>query len=300
MEKAIITFLGTAASIPTRKRNHTSILLNYKYENLLFDCGEGTQRQFKFAKISPTKLTRIFISHWHGDHTLGLLGLLETLSMSEYQKVIHLYGPKGTGRYFALLKEFLGPYKKIKIEFHEVTSSIAFENDEIKVETKPMRHGIPTLAYSFIIKEKLRLDKKKIEKLKLPQSPLLKKLQQGKDIIHNGRKIKSSQVTYSEKQRKITFIFDTLLNENAVELAKESEVLICESSFTQEEAKMAEEKKHLTAKDAGTIAKKSKSKMLKLIHISQRYDANPQPVLNEAKKIFKNTTIANDFDKIEV
>src|SRR3989344_3358273 len=96
MEQIKITFLGTSNAIPTKKRNHTAILLTYKNENILIDCGEGTQRQFKIAEISPAKLTKILITHWHGDHTLGLSGLFQTLAMSDYSKKLEIYGPKNT------------------------------------------------------------------------------------------------------------------------------------------------------------------------------------------------------------
>ena len=163
-----------------------------------------------------------------------------------------------------------------------------------------MYHVAPCLAYSFIIKDKLHLDKQKIKKLKLPNSPLLGKLQQGQDVTINNKKIKASQVTYSEKSRKVTFILDTALNANAIKLAKNSDLLICESCFIQSEKQKAAEYKHLTANDAATVAKKSNSKKLILTHISQRYEHNTAPVLKEAKKVFKNTSLAKDFDVVKI
>lgn len=163
-----------------------------------------------------------------------------------------------------------------------------------------MTHGIQTLAYSFIIKNKLRLNKAKLKKLKIPHSPLLKQLQQSKSIKLNGKTIKPSQVAYNEPGKKITIILDTSQNQNAIKLAKDSNILICESSFTQSEKSLAKQRHHLTAKDAAEIAKKSNSKQLILTHISQRHEHNLSPVLNEAKKIFKNTKIVKDFDEIEL
>ena len=297
MEKIRVTFLGTSNAIPTAKRSHTAILLQYKNENILIDCGEGTQRQFSIAKLSPSKLTRILLTHWHGDHILGLPGLFQTLSMSDYQKVLELYGPKGTSSHISLLKELFK--LKLEVKAKEVSGKFIDEK-EFCIEAKQMSHGTPCLAYSFATKNKFRLDKNKIKKLKLPNSPLLGDLQKGKDISFQGKKIKSKDVAYLEKGKKITFILDTSPNENAVALAKNSDLLICESSFTQEEKEKAKEYLHLTAKDAAEIAKKAKVKKLILTHLSQRYEHNTKPIEQEAKKIFKNTTIANDFDVVEV
>jgi len=303
MEKIKIIFLGTGNAVPTPKRNHTAILLSYKNENILFDCGEGTQRQFKFAKISPAKLTKIFLTHWHGDHTLGIPGLLQTLKMTGYSKTLEIYGPKGTKEKIEMFEKIYSKgYQGMKINFkvNEITSEKVFENSEFVIIAKPMSHHIPTLAYSFQIKDKLRIDKTKLKKLKLPNSPLLKNLTEGKDITINNKKIKSSQITYLEKGRKITLILDTKLNSNTQKIAKNSDLLICESSFTKDEEPLAKEHYHLTAKQAATIAKKAKVKSLILVHLSQRYEHNTKPVLNEAKKTFKKVKIANDLDKIEV
>jgi len=297
MEKIKITFLGTANAIPTPKRSHTAILLTYKNNNILIDCGEGTQRQFKIAHLSPSKLTKILLTHWHGDHILGLPGIFQTLRMADYQKTLNIYGPKRTPSFIA---EMIKLYKlKINTKSEEVSGKFIEEKD-FYIEAKQMSHGIPSLAYAFVIKDKLRLDKKKIKKLKLPNSPLLAKLAQGKDVIINKKKIKSKDVTYLEKGRKVTFILDTAPNQNSISLSKDSDILICESSFTQHEKDIAKEKLHLTAKDAATIAKKAKVKQLILTHLSQRYEHNPKPILNEAKKEFKNTTLAKDFDVVEV
>lgn len=295
MEKINLTFLGTSDSMPTKSRNHTAILLNYKNENILIDCGEGTQRQFKIAGLSLAKLTKILISHWHGDHILGLPGLFQTLGMLGYQKTLHVYGPIGTKRKIEQIKEFVNV--EINVQSHEIENSkIDCKDFEIKVSS--MSHTSPCNAYSFIIKDKIRLNKTKLKKLKLPNSPLLKQLKQGKDVIHNDKKIKSSQVTYLQKGKKITFIFDTAINQNAIELAKNSDLLITGSQFSTEEHENAKKFKHLTAKDAAEIAKKAKAKKLFLTHISQRYEGNFKKIEKEAKKLFKNAQIAKDFQKI--
>lgn len=292
-----ITFLGTSNAIPTAQRNHPAILLQWENEHILFDCGEGTQRQFKHANLNPCKLTRVCLTHLHGDHVLGLPGLMETLEMSEYAKTLKIYGPRGLRRHIDLLQQTYGRFN-IAHEIHEIPLKI--ESREFVIESAPMDHNIATSAYAFVIKDKLRLDKAKLKKLKLPNTPLIGELQKGKDIIWKGKKIRAKDVTYHEEGKKITIVMDTKMNNAAIELATNSDVLVCESTYAEREAAYAENYKHLTASQAATIAKKAKVKLLVLTHIAQRYEHNLKVIEKEAKKIFKNARIVKDLDVIKV
>ncbi|MCL5018619.1 MAG: ribonuclease Z [Candidatus Pacearchaeota archaeon] len=293
-----LTFLGTSDAIPTAERNHTSILLNYKEENILVDCGEGTQRQFRKAKLNPNKVTRILITHWHGDHVLGIPGILQTLSFSEYNKTLYIYGPLGTKEFMRNLFKTFVFHKNFKIEVEEVSGKF-FETDDFYIEAEKMRHGIPCNAYNFVKKGNLRIDKKKLAKTKI-QGPILKKLKDGKDIVYQGKKYLAKNLTYTEDGKKVSFVFDTSFNERIVPFVKNSDLLICESTFGTEMEDRAEEYKHLTSKQTAEIAKKSNSKKLILTHISQRYSKNPKKILDSAKKIFKNSHLVKDLDEIEV
>jgi ribonuclease Z len=295
-----IKFLGTSAQIPTSKRNHSAILLSYEGENILIDCGEGTQRQFRIAKLNPCKVTRILITHIHGDHVFGLPGLLSTLNFSGYNKELKIYGPKGIRKF---LEEFLGVSevkRNFKIIIEETNGGKFFETSEFYLESEKMQHGIPTNAYSFVLKDKLKLDKKKIEKSKLPFGPLIGQLKEGKDILYEGKKYKSKDFIYKEKGKKISVVLDTLINEKIVPFVKNSDILICDSSFSSENNEDAKEHLHLTAKQCGEIAKKSKSYRLILTHISQRYENKINKLLEDSKSVFKNVVIAEDFDEFEV
>lgn len=294
-----ITFLGTSDAIPTAKRNHTSILLNYNEENILVDCGEGTQRQFRKARLNPCKVTRILITHWHGDHVLGIPGLLQTLGLSGYNKTLFIYGPKGTKTFMRNLLNtfvFTGKYP-IKVE--EVRGKF-FETKHFFLEAKEMTHGVPCNAYVFVKKGQVRIDKKCLKKSKLPSGPLLKELKKGKNITHEGKKYLAKNLTFKEDDKKISVVLDTSFNNKIVPFVKDSDLLICESNFSSELKEKAEEHNHLTARQAGEIAKNSKTKKLILTHIGQRYSNTSKEVLNDAVKIFKNSFLVKDLDSLEI
>jgi len=298
-EKVEIVFLGTGSAVPTIRRNHPSIFLRYKDESILFDCGEGTQRQIRKAKLNPCKLTRLFITHWHGDHVLGIPGLLQTLALNNYNRELEIYGPKGTKLYFHKIMDLFVHVGKIKINVNEISSGTIFENGDFKVEAEEMFHGTSCLAYSFIEKNKLRINKNKLAKLKIPYSPLIQKLKEGKDITVNRKKIKSKDVTYLQKGRKVTIVLDTKENKNINKIAKDSDVLISECTYFDDED-LAKEYKHMTLKQVINIAKKSKIGKLILLHISQKYESNEKDFEKEARKSFKNSFLAEDLMKIEV
>jgi ribonuclease Z len=300
-EKIKLTFLGTADAIPSAKRNHTSILLNYKEENILIDCGEGTQRQFRKKKLNPCKVTRILITHWHGDHVLGIPGLLSTLAFSGYNKTLYIYGPQGTELSIKRILELFNFKRDYEIKVEEIKGEgrIFFENDDFYLEAESMTHRIPCNSYTFVKKGLRKIDKKKLLKVKLPAGPLLKKLKEGENIIYQGKKFYSKDLTFEEKNKKISFVLDTSLNNKIVPFVKNSDLLICESTFGSELEEHAKKYKHLTSIQSAQIAKSAKVKELILIHISQRYK-NSKKILQEAKKIFKNVQIAEDFDRIEI
>lgn len=298
--KIQITFLGTSTTVPTAERNHTAVLLKYKKENILIDCGEGTQRQFRKAKLNPCKLTKILITHWHGDHILGLPGLLQTLAFNGYKKTLGIYGPIGTEKFIKELFKIFVVKKKIKIKVQEAKGKF-IKTDDFEISAIPLQHSCPTNGYMFEEKPKLRIDKDKLKKLKISpkDKSKLSQLTKGRAIKLNNKIIKPKDLTYKQASKKISFIFDTKLCLNAEKLAKNSDLAIIESTLDNNE-KLAKQYKHLTVTQAANIAKKANVKKLILTHISQRYEYKSKKLENIAKKIFKNTKIAKDFMKVEV
>ncbi len=299
--KAKLVFLGTSGAIPTEDRNHTAILLNYQGENILVDCGEGTQRQFRKAKLNPGKITKILITHWHGDHVLGLPGLLQTLALSEYNKELTIYGPKGTKKFFKNIFKTFVFVNRFPLKIVELNKDGRFfENDEFYLESKKMVHNAPCNAYCFVRKDDIRIDKVKLKKLGLPSGPLLQRLKKGEDVKYNSKNIFSKDVTFEEKGFKICFVLDTKNNKSIVPFVKDAKALVCEATFEAGKEELAENRYHLTIKQAAEIAKDADVKELILTHISQRQGKNVEENLKEAHKIFKKTSLVDDLFVMEI
>lgn len=294
-----ITFLGTSSMVPTKERNQIAVFLSYGAEGILFDCGEGTQRQFKIAGISLTKVTKILISHWHGDHVLGLPGLMQTLSSLDYTGKLEIYGPHGTKKRMEKMFEAFVFDKKLEFSVNEVKGGIFFENENFQLEAYQLEHGIETLGYSFMEKDKRKVDMKKARKLGIPEGPLIGKLQQNKPIEYKGKKIAPDDVTYLEKGKKIAYVTDTVLCDACFKIAQDADLLVCEATYSSKLVDKSEEYGHMTAKHAAQIANKSNVKQLVLIHFSARYK-NTQELEEDARDLFDNVICAKDFMKIDL
>jgi len=190
---------------------------------------------------------------------------------------------------------------KISLNIEEFSGKEKFlDTPDFFIESREMTHNSPCLAYSFVEKDKIKINKDKLQKLKIPSGPFLKRLKEGKNIIYNQKRYLAKDLTFVERGKKISFVLDTSFNKKIISFVKNSDILICESSFSEELNKKAEEYGHLTSKQAAEIAKKSFSKKLILTHLSQRYNKNQENILNEAIKVFNNSVLAKDFDNFEI
>ena len=240
-----ITFLGTGAMLPTKERNPNAILISYNSEGILIDCAEGTQKQLRLAGISPTKVTKLLITHWHGDHVLGIPGLIQSLGANNYTKKLEIYGPKGSKNFFKNMMSGLVFKSRINYELYEIDEGKFFENRDFYLECNEVRHSIDCLSYSFIEKDKLKINIDYTKKFGLIQHPLLGELQKGKDIVYNGKKIKVKDATIIKKGKKICFILDTYYDKNLIKIAKDSDLLISESTWLEKDKLI--DKEHLSA-----------------------------------------------------
>jgi len=293
-----LVFLGTSAMVPTKERNHPAILLSYGAEDILIDCGEGTQRQLKIAGISPSKISTILISHWHGDHVLGIPGLVQTLAANEYEGTLRIYGPEGTQERIKRMFEAFACENKIDISIQEITTRRFLETEQFIIEALPLEHSILTLGFSFIEKDKRRIRVDYVKKLGIPEGPLLGKLQAGQSIIFNGRKVTSDEATYTVKGKRIAFIQDTVPCNNARELAMNADIMVCEATYAAGHEDKAADYKHMTSQQAGLLANQANAKKLILTHFSQRYKSMEE-IEEDAKQVFSNTLCAYDFLKLK-
>ena len=297
-----IIFLGTSSAVHSKERNQVSIAVKAFGEVMLFDCGEGTQRQMLHTKVSPMKVSKIFITHFHGDHILGLPGLIQSLGLHGRENKLTIYGPRGLNQVKNAILNF--GYCKIEypIEFIEIETGIVEETDEYVIRCQSVRHNVPSLAYSIEEKKKPRFLREKAIELGVPVGPAFGKLHNGEEVEIDGKIIKPEQVLGEPRKGiKLTYSGDTVPCEEMIEFAKESTLLIHESTFTSEEAQNAIDHGHSTASDAGYVAKQSNSKRLILTHISTRYgESYSKILLKEAKEVFENTQIAYDFLEIEL
>ncbi len=294
-----ITFLGTGSMMPTKQRNHSAIMLSYKTENILMDCGEGTQRQMRIAGIKPAKITRLLISHWHGDHVFGIPGLMSSMGADNPEMKLRIYGPVGTKKYLEnLWKSFAGK-NIIEHEVQEVKKGKIYENDDFILEAQPLKHSTPCIGFSFIEKDRRRIDLAKAKKYGLTEGPILGKLQKGENVLINGKKVKVDDVSYLVPGKKVSYVADTVPCEGADALAKNADLLISEGTHLDDIREKTERYMHLTVKQAALIASENNAKKLVITHLSKRY-TGPTETLEEAKTYFPNSVVAEDFMKITV
>jgi ribonuclease Z len=298
-----VTFLGTAGSVPTPARSLPAVLIQRGNEQLLFDCGEGVQRQMIKAKTGFHKKMKVFISHLHGDHVLGLPGLLQTMALMDRQRKVEIYGPEGTKRFLEGTREVLQFALTFPVEIHEIcTAGIVCKEEEYAVEAAWANHVVSSVTYAFV--EKPRAGKfypDKARALGVPEGELWSKLQHGKQItLPNGTVVKPEEVLGPLRRgRKIVYTGDTKPFEGFAQFAADADLVIHDATLDDALAEKAAEDGHSTPSQAAEAAAKAKAKKLVLTHISARYtDANV--LLEQAQKVFRDTVVAEDFMQLEL
>jgi ribonuclease Z len=298
-----VTFLGTAGSVPTQTRSLPAVLVKRQNEQLIFDCGEGVQRQMVKAKVGFHKETKILISHMHGDHVLGLPGLLQTMALMDRQKKLEIYGPEGIKQFLECVRETLQFGLTFPLEIHEIydKGAVCDEKDYV-IEAAKANHVIPSLAYAFV--EKPRPGKfypEKARALDVPEGELWSKLQHGDTVkLPNGQVISPADVIGPpRKGRKIVYTGDTRPFKGFAKFAADADLIVHEATFDDTLGEKAELDGHSTPSQAGQQAKKAKAKKLVLTHISARYP-DASLLLEQAQKVFRNTEVAEDFMVLEL
>ncbi|MEM1514915.1 MAG: ribonuclease Z [Thermoproteota archaeon] len=298
-----IIFLGTAGSLPTNDRSLPSIVIQRGGEILMFDCGEGTQRQMMRTGVGFNRKMTVFITHMHGDHVLGLPGMMQTMSLLGRDKPLKIYGPLGIRAFIEAATSTVSFWLSFPIEVNEVNEEgMVYDGGSYEVRVVRADHSIPSLAYAFIEKPKPgKFYPERAIALGVPKGPLWSRLQRGADVVlQNGRIIRPFDVLGPPRPgRKVVYSGDTRPSEKIAELASEADVLIHEATLGDELTDRAKEEGHSTPSGAAKIALKANVKLLVLTHISARY-IEAESLLGEAKKIFPNIIIPKDLERIEV
>lgn len=297
-----LIFLGTGGSIPTPERGLPAVALRHERELLLFDCAEGTQRQMARAGVSPMRLDAIFITHLHGDHFLGLAGLVQTLSLMDRERKLEIFCQKGEGKRIESYLQI--PYYTLTFELrvHELEPGEELRRRGYRILTIEADHNVPSLAYALVEDERPgKLYPDKAIALGVKAGPDFSRLKAGESVKLRDRSIvKPEQVMGPPRPgRKVVYTGDTRPSKRIVELARNADVLIHDCTLADELAEKAAESAHSTPSEAAEVAKQADVKQLALIHISPRYE-DDAVLLEQAQKIFPNTVVARDLMELEV
>lgn len=304
-----ITFLGTSAGVPTRSRNVSCVALRLEQrgEVWLFDCGEGTQHQLLRSDLRISQITRIFITHMHGDHIFGLMGLLATCGMAGHARRIDLYGPRGLQEYVRETTRRSQTRFSYPAEVTTVEPGTVFEDHEYAVTCGALSHRLPAFGYRVTEKDRPgRFDVERARTLGIPEGPLYGRLKRGETVtLPDGRALDGRELTGpTETGRSVAYCTDTVYCRGSVELARDADLLIHEATFSRADAGLARQSTHSTAEDAARVARAAGARRLAITHISPRYaevnDVTPQDLLAEARAVFPDTVLARDFLSLEV
>ena len=297
-----LVILGTASQAPTRSRNHNGYLLRWDTEGLLFDPGEGTQRQMLFAGVTASQITRICITHFHGDHCLGLPGVLQRMSLDRVPQLVDVHYPGQNQavfdrlRHAALFRDVLNLRERPVTQAGTIASTPAF-----RLDARPLSHSTPTFGYRLAEPDGRRMLPDRLAALGIA-GPDIGRLQREGSLPAAGRLVTLEEVSEPRRGQRFAFIMDTRLCDAAFALADQADMLVCESTFAETEAALARDYGHLTAGQAGRIAAEAGARLLVLTHFSQRYDpADGQRLAGEAASAFGGEVVlARDLSRIPV
>jgi ribonuclease Z len=298
-----LVVLGTASQAPTRSRNHNGYLLRWDAEGLLFDPGEGTQRQMLFAGVTSSQITRICITHFHGDHCLGLPGVIQRMALDQVPHLVEAFYPAEGQEFFARLRHAALFRDVTRLRERPVAGQGVIDAGDapFALETRRLSHSAPAIGYRLAEPDGRRMLPGRLAAAGI-EGPDVGRLQRAGGIAAGGRVVTIDEVSEPRPGQRLAFIMDTRLCDAAFELADRADMLVCESTFASAETALAREYGHLTAGQAGRIAAQAGARLLVLTHFSQRYDlAGVQRLAAEAAEEFGGEVVtAADLDRIPV
>jgi ribonuclease Z len=297
-----LVVLGTASQVPTRRRNHNGYLLRWDAEGLVFDPGEGTQRQMLFAGVTASQISRICITHFHGDHCLGLPGVLQRMSLDEVAKTVEVCYPAESGEVFERLRHAALYRESVSLLERPVDADGPVGGERsFRLEARQLAHTVPTAGYALTEPDGRRMLPDKLAAAGIA-GPDIGRLQREGSLLAGERVVTVEQVSELRPGQRFAFVMDTGMCDGAFALAERADMLVCESTFADADAALAREYRHLTAGQAGRIAAESRARLLVLTHISQRYDDEAtERLAGEAAAAFGGEVVlASDLDRIPV
>jgi ribonuclease Z len=293
-----ITFLGTAGSLPTKSRSLPSIALSYEGSSFLFDCGEGTQMQMMRYGVNPAKLKAIFLSHIHGDHVIGIAGLVRTLALNNRTDELKIFIPKGFEKAVKNLIVFDKPIIGYPISIIGINTGVIYKGKGFTVSAFKLNHNVSTYGFVFKEDDKTQFIEGKCKKLGIKGTMFADLEKRGYTYI-NGKRISTKGLTVPKRGKMVVYAADTRPTKSTITAAKHADVLIHESSFTSEYRELALKRKHSTVVEAAEIAKKAGAKMLIITHFSARYK-NLDIINKEVHSRFRNSVAATDGYKLHI
>jgi ribonuclease Z len=293
-----VAFLGTGGAVPSARRNTASVLVARGGERLLFDCGEGTQRQMQ-RSLGLVQVDAIYFTHFHADHFLGLPGLLKTYDLTERERPLTIYGPRGLRDLIQSLGRVIGRVG-YKVDLIEIEPGDAIPVDGGEIRSFPVEHSVRAFGYALDEAERPgRFDPETAKRLGVKEGPDFANLQRGEPVQGALGPVNPSDVMgESRPGRKVVLTGDTAPCHATVEAARGADLLVHDASFAEEEAQRAAETGHSTVGQAAAVAREAEVKLLALVHISSRYHVGK--VLDEAKDVFEPTVAPRDFDVIDL
>jgi ribonuclease Z len=299
-----LVVLGTASQAPTRHRNHNGYLLRWEAEGLLFDPGEGTQRQMLLAGVTASQVTRICVTHFHGDHCLGVPGVLQRMALDRVPHVVDACFPAESAEVFGRLRHAALFRDVLNVRERPVSGGgTVLETETFRLETQPLSHGVPAVGYRLVERDGRRMLPDRLAAAGIA-GPDVGRLQREGTLQVGGRLVGLGEVSEPRPGQRVAFVMDTRLCDAAFALAAGADMLICESTFADAHASLAKEYGHLTARQAGRIAAEAGARLLVLTHFSQRYDNEADGVrrlAGEAAAEFGGTVVlASDLARVSV
>jgi ribonuclease Z len=299
MSSRVFIALGTSSQVPTRERNHNGYFLRWDGEGMLFDPGEGTQRQMTFASVSASDITKIFITHFHGDHCLGLPGVWQRLSLDKVPHAVQLFYPASGQRYVENLKNASIFHNFANVEERPFSEEgVIHESEDYWIEARPLDHTVESWGYRIQERDGLTMLAGRLEELGVRGRDVGRLKGEG-SLTLGGKTIGLESVSATKKGQAVAFVMDTRLCDGAFQLAREVDLLVCESTYLESETADAVAHGHMTAGQAAQVAREARADLLALTHYSRRYKAVEDFAL-EARQFHPNVLAMRDGERVEL